>query len=340
MKVIIKDRNKIDNFMNYLDIEMVENIKFDSKTAVILGNFDGVHLGHMEIINRAIKKAKENNLKVILYTFIEYPKKKDTMITSLSEKIYILDSIKGIDYVYLDEFENVKDLDPSKFCEDILINKLNANSIFCGFNYSFGKEKKGDVDYLIEDYKDKLDLNIIDPVLYDFKTETIKIVDKTNLKTYLDKGYHIISSTFIKTLIETGNMEQVNTLLGHNYTLIGKVIEGKKLARTLGFPTANICSSNRIYPIFGVYGVKVRIKGYDKEFFGVMNIGKNPTVENEGIHIETHIFDFSDFIYGNIIEVELLHNIRLERKMKDINELKEQISKDKEKWRYIINERY
>lgn len=336
---IINESTKLE-FLNFSNIEIISSTNFTDKTVVILGNFDGVHLGHLELINKAIEKAKNENLQVVLYTFLEYPKKKDTIITTLSEKIYILNKIEGIDFIYLDEFENVKNMTAKRFCDDVLMSKLNAKEIFCGFNYTFGYNKEGNSDYLIKNYSDTLNINVINPVMYNFSTSEVKVVKEEKLNLYLNKGFKLISSTFIKSLIEVGKIADVNRILGHNYTLMGVVVEGKKLARTLGFPTANICSPDRKYPLFAVYGSKVMIQGDEKLYFGVMNIGKNPTVENEGVHIETHIFDFSDYIYGKIILIELLENIRVERKMRNLDELKEQISKDKEQWRNIINEKY
>ena len=117
---------------------------------------------------------------------------------------------------------------------------------------------------------------------------------------------------------------------------MGKVVKGKQLARKLGYPTANLCSRNKKYPKYGVYGVKLIIEGYSDVYYGIMNIGKNPTVENEGLHIETHIFDFDDDIYGKKIKVELLFYIRNERKMNSLDELKSQIKEDIKKWRAIL----
>lgn len=340
MKIVIKNKEYISDFIELnKDVEVFERKEFKEKKVVILGNFDGVHLGHLELINSAIKKAKSLNLKTILYTFREYPKKSDTLITSLNEKLEILKKI-GLDYIYLEEFEDVYKLQPENFVKDILVKKLNVAEIYCGFNYTFGNMKKGDVLFLEKLLENKANVNVINPVVYNLNNDEIKVVELKKLKSYLDKGYYVISSTYIKTLIENGDMEHVTKLLGHEYIIQGKVVEGKKIARTLGFPTANIRVINKKYPIFGVYGVKLLVQNYEKEFFGIMNIGKNPTFENKGINIETHIFDFEDDIYGKIITIKLLKNIRLERKMFSIEELKEQISFDKEIWRNIINEKY
>lgn len=339
MEIIIKNQEYINDFIRTTNTSILKEKEFNNNNIVILGNFDGVHLGHLEIINSAIKKARDNNYNVLLYTFREYPKKSDNLITTLNEKLYILSNL-DLDYVYLEEFNDVCNLSPKEFIEKILINKLNAIEIYCGFNYTFGKEKKGDVSYLIENINKNIKINVINPVVYDVKRNLHKIINIEDLKSNIDDCCWLISSTFIKTLIENGDMVFVNKLLGHEYIVQGKVIHGKKIARSLGFPTANIKNVNKKYPIYGPYGVKVTIEGIDKEYIGMMNIGKNPTFEGEGINIETNIFNFNQDIYDKIITIKVLENLRLEKKMNSMENLKKQISLDKEKWRKIANEKY
>ncbi|WP_073508262.1 riboflavin biosynthesis protein RibF [Streptobacillus notomytis] len=339
MKVILKNISYAEEFAKFSKSKILNDIVFREKNIVVLGNFDGVHLGHHKIINDALELGKKLNQKVLIYTFREYPKKKDTLITTLSEKLYIFEKM-NVDYIYLEEFFDVNELSPEDFVNKILIDKLNASEIFCGFNYSFGNGRKGDVAKLNELLKDKIKVNVINPVLFNLKTDELKIVDIKELKDYLDKDYCVISSTFIKTLIENGKMTYVQKLLGHEYIVMGKVVHGKKLARTLGFPTANLLSKNKIYPLFAVYGVRIYIEDDDKMYYGIMNIGKNPTIENEGLHIETHIFDFDEDIYDKIIVVNLLENIRLEKKMGSLEELKKQILMDTKVWKEKIYGKY
>ncbi|WP_156299923.1 riboflavin biosynthesis protein RibF [Streptobacillus canis] len=339
MKVILKNISYAEEYAKFSKNKISSDIVFKEKNIVVLGNFDGVHLGHHEIIKRAIDLGKKLNQKVLIYTFREYPKKKDTLITTLSEKLYILEKMK-IDYVYLEEFFDINELSPEEFINKIIIDKLNASEVFCGFNYSFGSGRKGDISKLQELLKDKVKVNIINPVLFNLKTDELKIVELNELKAYLDKEYCVISSTFIKTLIENGKMAHVQKLLGHEYIIMGKVVHGKKLARTLGFPTANLLSKNKIYPMFAVYGVKIKVEDDDTQYYGIMNIGKNPTIENEGLHIETHIFDFDMEIYDKIIAVELLENIRLEKRMNSLEELKKQILMDTKIWKEKIYDKY
>lgn len=337
MKIIIKDHRYISDFKKISSTTIIEDIKFMENNVIILGNFDGVHLGHHNIILEAINKARAKNLKVLIYLFKNHKTKKDNLITTLVEKLYIL-SKYDIDYIYIEDFENIFNLSCEEFVENILINKLKAEEVFCGFNYSFGKDKKGDVKILENLLKDRANLNVISPIIFNLENNKLVKSKLEDLKSYLDKGYYVISSTFIKTLLENGKLKEMKKLLGHEYILIGEVKKGKQLARTLGFPTANIDSRNKIYPIFGVYGSKVRIEKDTKEYNGITNIGKNPTIENSGIHIETNIYDFNKDIYGKVIIISLYENIRLEKKMSSLDELKNQIFNDKESWIKKLNE--
>ena len=293
----------------------IEEIK-KSKNTVILGNFDGVHKGHQIILEKAVKQAKEKNLKTIVYTFNEYPKNKQTKITTCSEKAYLLSKSK-IDYLYLEQFEKVKNYSPKEFVEKVLIDTLNANEVYCGFNFTFGKDKSGNVDILKKLLKKKnIKLNVQDAVL--------------------DEDGEVISSTRVRNLVKKGDFDKVRELLGHNFIILGEVVYGKQLGRVIGFPTANLKFENKIYPEFGVYGVKIHIQDNDIVYNGVMNIGKNPTVDVGVLSVETNIFDFNEDIYGKIILIEVLENIRREKKFGSVEELKEQIGKDVYYWKNKI----
>ena len=293
----------------------IEEIK-KSKNTVILGNFDGVHKGHQIILEKAVKQAKEKNLKTIVYTFSEYPKNNQTKITTCSEKAYLLSKSK-IDYLYLEQFEKVKNYSPKEFVEKVLIDTLNANEVYCGFNFTFGKDKSGNVDILKKLLKKKnIKLNVQDAVL--------------------DEDGEVISSTRVRNLVKKGDFDKVRELLGHNFIILGEVVYGKQLGRVIGFPTANLKFENKIYPEFGVYGVKIHIQDNDIVYNGVMNIGKNPTVDIGVLSVETNIFDFNENIYGKIILIEVLENIRREKKFGSVKELKEQIGKDVYYWKNKI----
>ncbi|WP_314396673.1 bifunctional riboflavin kinase/FAD synthetase [Leptotrichia shahii] len=322
MKFITENLTEIKDIIEYCNVEVpdyyknIEEIKHN-KNIVILGNFDGVHKGHQVILQKAVERAKEKELKTIVYTFSEYPKNQQTKITTCSEKAYFLDKNK-IDYLCLEQFEKVRNYSPEEFVEKVIVNDLNAAEVYCGFNFTFGKGKSGNVETLK------------------------KLLEERNLKlnvqkAVLDDDGEIISSTRIRNYIKEGNFEKVRELLGHNFIILGEVVYGKQLGRVIGFPTANLKFENKIYPEFGVYGVKIHIQGDEKIYNGVMNIGRNPTVNVGILSVETNIFDFNEDIYGKIILIEVLENIRYEKKFSSVDKLKEQIGKDASYWKNKID---
>ena len=322
MKFITENLTEIKDIIEYCNVEVpdyyknIEEIKHN-KNIVILGNFDGVHKGHQVILQKAVERAKDKGLKTIVYTFSEYPKNQQTKITTCSEKAYFLDKNK-IDYLCLEQFEKVRNYSPEEFVEKVIVNDLNAAEVYCGFNFTFGKGKSGNVETLkklLEERKLKLNVQ----------------------KAVLDDDGEIISSTRIRNYIKEGNFEKVRELLGHNFIILGEVIYGKQLGRVIGFPTANLKFENKIYPEFGVYGVKIHIQGDEKIYNGVMNIGRNPTVNVGILSVETNIFDFNEDIYGKIILIEVLENIRYEKKFSSVEKLKEQIGKDASYWKNKID---
>lgn len=320
-----------NNVIEFLEFKKSENITCyslrdnlsefkENGTVVILGNFDGVHKAHKKILQKGVKKAQEKGYKTVVYTFNEYPNKKHTRITNQSEKAFIMEK-NGIDYLYLEEFEKVRNYTPENFVEKILIEKLNAKEVLCGFNFTFGKKKSGDAKLLksiLE--KNGINLKVQEPVL--------------------DNELEIISSTNIRKYIKKTNLKKVKELLDHNLLILGKVVHGKQLGRTIGFPTANLKFENKVYPSFGVYGVKIYFyeNGIFKIYAGVMNIGRNPTVDKDNLSVETHIFDFDEDIYGKYILIEIFENIRKEVKFNSLNELKNQINKDSIYWRNKVKE--
>ena len=322
MKFITENLTEIKDIIEYCNVEVpdyyknIEEIKHN-KNIVILGNFDGVHKGHQVILQKAVERAKEKELKTIVYTFSEYPKNQQTKITTCSEKAYFLDKNK-IDYLCLEQFEKVRNYSPEEFVEKVIVNDLNAAEVYCGFNFTFGKGKSGNIETLK------------------------KLLEERNLKlnvqkAVLDDDGKIISSTRIRNYIKEGNFEKVRELLGHNFIILGEVVYGKQLGRVIGFPTVNLKFENKIYPEFGVYGVKIHIQGDEKIYNGVMNIGQNPTVNVGILSVETNIFDFNEDIYGKIILIEVLENIRYEKKFSSVDKLKEQIGKDASYWKNKID---
>lgn len=307
---------------------MKDNIKifdldfneFDlSPKAVSLGNFDGVHKGHQKLMKENIKISKAKNLTPSVLLFKENTKNilngEREYLTSLEDKIEILKNL-GIECFCLLEFsDKFKDLSPYEFIEEILYKKLNTKYVIVGDNYRFGKMAKGDIKTL-KKYEE------------DFAYKT-KVVDFE-----LDDG-KIINSTDIRQMVREGKIEKANKDLGHPFKMQGKVIKGAQRGRLLNFPTANLKPSFKyVTAKSGVYFTRVNI---DRDFYyGLTDIGTNPTFENKKMKIETYIMDFSKDIYGKNMSIEFLEYLRPDFKFNSPEELIAQMEKDKKTGRNLI----
>ena len=272
-------------------IEKIDTIK---ESVVTIGNFDGLHRGHQVLIKKATEYAKANNISSVVFTFKNHPVNYfrpgsiKNIITS-EEKIKILKSM-GVDYVI-----------------NILLDKLNVKNVIVGHDFTFARNKEGNVKLLQELSKQ-----------YGFSLEIVNSIKLGDVR---------ISSTYIRKLILDGSVEDIYKYLGRNYKLSGEVIHSKKLGRTIGFPTANISiNKNMIIPKVGIYATKVYVNG--KIYYGATNIGYNPTVNGDNLSIETNILNFDEDIYGKVITIEFLERIRDEKKFNGIEELKSQLQKD------------
>ena len=276
------------------------------KTCIALGFFDGIHLGHIKVINEMLKCAKENSLSSCLLTFKSAPKyvlsktsdKAEKYILQESEKIRILENL-GVENLYIIDFESILNLSADDFIGNILIDKFNVSHIFCGFNYHFGKGGKNTAEDLSEKCKnDDVKVHIIEPQMYNGE---------------------VISSSRIKKLLYVGKIEKVNSLLGREYSYNLPVTYGKKVGSRLGFPTINQkFPENLIIPKFGIYKSKVTING--KDFNGITNIGVAPTLKNETFPLsETYILDFQrEKLYNENVKVSLLKFLRPEQKFNSL----------------------
>ena len=290
--------------MNVYDSLNLNTVVDDKPDVTCIGAFDGVHLGHQALINM----AKSISTKYQILTFDPVPKKyfdiMHRLLSTKDMKIDILSRFNPESVIFLN-FEDVKDLNPKDFC-NILEKKLNTKSIVVGKDFKFGKNREGDVNFLIK-YFGKSNVHVLnDYVVNDSK----------------------ISSTLIKSTINQGNLDLANQYLGYSYKLKGTVMHGNRMGHQIGFPTANISIDiNLVVPKFGVYEVVV-IKD-DKTYKGVMNIGNKPTVSDDiNLSYEVHILDFDENIYESVLEVELLSFIREEIKFDNIDQLKTQIALD------------
>lgn len=290
------------------------NNKISRPTGVGLGNFDGLHIGHMALINTLINESRFNGLDSLVYTFTKHPenilrKKLFTpLLTTVNKKIHLL-SETPLNYLYFDEFNEVfSRMKPEAFVKDILVKKLKARLAVTGFDYRFGYKGQGDVKLLEELGKE-----------YNFKAIIIPPIKIDN---------EIVSSTLIRSNVSKGNIDRVFKLLGRHYSITGEVQSGRRIGNKLGFPTANIRPENYlILPQKGVYITKTMVDG--KLYGSITNVGNNPTLnEQDLISIETHILDFDNDIYGKNIEVFFISKIRGEKKFKGKDELVEQVRKD------------
>lgn len=281
-------------------------------TAVTLGKFDGLHLGHQQLINLAIS-YKEQGLTAVMFSFLLHPgnlfsDKEFELIYTEEEKLAKL-SRSGIDVLISYPFtEETRSMDPEDFIKEILVDKLDAKVIIVGNDFRFGIHRRGDVT-LLKEYEAEYGYKVI-------------ACEKKRWKS------DVISSSAIRAALKEGNMEAVNAMLGQPYAIRGEVVHGRRLGRTIGMPTTNLVpSSNKLLPPCGVYASKSLVDGVYHD--GVTNIGYKPTVgEEEFIGVETYIFDYDNDLYGEMIEVELIYYIRPEMKFGSIEELKQRMSED------------
>lgn len=301
--------------------DKLENIRLDDRLSIALGTFDGVHRGHQKIIKEAVESAKIKNIRSAVLTFNVHPYqilKPDyniKLITDNHTKAYLIESL-GIDYVFFLDFNtSFAEIDSKKFIE-VLKNVFNADTVVCGYNYTFGKKGAGNTE-LLNRYKNQ----------YGFD---LKIIERVTYKK------HSISSSIIRKKIESGKIDEANQLLGYNYFYTGEVLYGKQLGNKLGFPTANIIIPDNLCLRNGVYITKTF---YDGSIYqSISNVGYTPTVANNGRTIETHIIDFDGNLYGSCIKVEFLKFIREEKKFDNLSELKSRVLKDIKTARvYFIN---
>jgi riboflavin kinase/FMN adenylyltransferase len=300
-------------------IKGIENLKRPFISPVVtLGNFDGVHLGHQEIFKRVKEEALKIHGESVVITFEPHPlkvlapEKFLPLLTPFRKKMMLIEK-SGIETVLCIEFSFAfSEISPTEFIKSILVGKVKVKKVIIGYNYHFGKGQRGDAQTLIESGK-----------VFDFEVEVVKP---------LKVGQTIVSSSKIRDLIQRGEVEVASRLLGRYYLISGKVLEGAKRGKTLGFPTANLEISDELYPKTGVYAVEV--VWHQQQFNGLANVGLNPTFSSqigkreEQFSLEVHILNFNQQIYGEEIEVYFKKRIRDEVRFRSPSLLIEQIKKD------------
>jgi riboflavin kinase/FMN adenylyltransferase len=287
---------------------------FKFKTGVGLGNFDGLHIGHMALINTLIRECQLNGLASVVYTFTKHPENilRKKLITPLllteQKKIDLLSEI-SLEYMYFDEFnEEFSRLSPEDFVKEVLVKRLNTKLAVAGYDHRFGYQGTGDMTLLKELGKK-----------YGFRVIVIPAIKCDN---------QIVSSTKIRQCVINGELETAYKLLGRNYSITAEVVSGRRIGNTIGFPTANIHPERfLVLPANGVYITKTLLDG--KLYNSMTNVGFNPTFEDvKQKTVETHIIDFNKDIYGKKIEVFFLKKIRDEKKFDSVDALKQQITMD------------
>ena len=285
--------------------------------SLAIGFFDGLHKGHQAVIQQAIDKAKELNIRSAVMTFNPHPshilgggKNKIGYITAFEEKIRLLEGM-GVDTLFVVNFDKpLAGLSPEQFV-DIFIKELGVRHVIAGFDYTFGSRSAGTMEKMAE----------LSEGIYD--TTVVGKVTDTDDK---------ISSTRIRKLLSVGNVEGASSLLGRNFRTIGVVVDGEKKGRQLGFPTANVLPpEGSILPANGVYAVRFLVEG--KSYEGVCNVGVKPTFNNPDIRqaiVEVHVLNFNGDLYGKEVAVEWIKHIRDEQKFESLDALIVQIAKDKD----------
>lgn len=293
----------------------ISEFNSSKKTIVTIGTFDGVHIGHQKIIEKLIQETKKADCESLILTFFPHPRmvlngsSSIKLLNTINEKSSLLEKM-GLDNLVIHPFDKkFSNLSAEEFVKTILVDSFNIKKIIIGYDHRFGNNRAANIDDLISFGKK-----------YDFEVEQISAQEIDSVS---------VSSTKIRDAITDGNMIIANEFLGYDYILSGKIITGKQLGRTIGFPTANIKieENYKLIPKNGVYIVKSHLQ--EKTVFGIMNIGLNPTVNGEDLSIEVHFLDFEADLYNKNITVSVIDRIREEQKFTSIDLLKAQIQEDK-----------
>lgn len=304
-------------------IRGLHNLTSVCKNAVItIGNFDGVHLGHQAVLQQLRQKGEELNLPTLLMTFEPHPKEffqPDTAMPRLSnfrEKMLLLDAVGLENVLVLDFNQTLAKLSADEFIQKVLLDRLAVKHILIGEDFRFGYRREGDLA-LLRQYA----------VNYGFTVDTL---------SHVMLGEKRISSSYIRECLAKGDFKQAKNLLGYTYFIAGRVARGDQRGRTIGFPTLNIPLKRLHSAIRGVFAVTVTgIE--DRPLKGVANLGTRPTVDGLKTLLEVHLFDFDKMIYGQHVKVHFHEKIRDEKKFGSFEELKQQIIKDVEMARELID---
>jgi riboflavin kinase / FMN adenylyltransferase len=301
----------------------LDEIEHNKNTIVTLGTFDGIHLGHREIIETVVKKAADSNFRSFLITFDPHPRKviskddKIKLLCSLDEKIEIIKSL-GMENIFLVNFtREFSQQSPEEFIQKYIIEGIGVKEIVIGYDHHFGKGRGGNVETLLE--------------LGNEKGFDVTAVGEFKI------GSDTVSSTKIRNAVLSGDCLTATEMLGRFYSFSGTVVQGDSRGKELGFPTANlkIDDEDKLLPAIGIYAVECIIE--EKKYYGLLSIGTRPTFYSQGSIIpEIYLFDFDQNIYDKTITVNLVEKIRDEQKFSSVDELIEQMNKDKKAGQEIL----
>ena len=303
-------------------IHGIENFPADEASIVTIGTFDGVHLGHQQILKQLIDTSRKSKLKSVLLTFFPHPRMvlqpdiSMRLIQTIQEREKALQKT-GLDYLVIHPFSTeFSRLSADDYVKQILVEQLNVRKVVVGYDHRFGRNRTASLEDMYH-YADIHEFEVIE-----INAEKIEST--------------AVSSTKIRKAIDEGNIELANTYLGHSFTIEGMVINGDKRGRELSYPTANIDLQNphKIVPKQGVYLVKSNLE--DRIIYGMMNIGTKPTFNAAMPSIEVHFLDWNGDLYGQAVQVELLKWVREERKFNNVEELQTQIQADEQYCRSSI----
>ena len=303
-------------------IHGIENFPADEASIVTIGTFDGVHLGHQQILKQLIDTSRKSKLKSVLLTFFPHPRMvlqpdiSMRLIQTIQEREKALQKT-GLDYLVIHPFSTeFSRLSADDYVKQILVEQLNVRKVVVGYDHRFGRNRTASLEDMYH-YADIHEFEVIE-----INAEKIEST--------------AVSSTKIRKAIDEGNIELANTYLGHSFTIEGMVIDGDKRGRELSYPTANIDLQNphKIVPKQGVYLVKSKLKG--RVVYGMMNIGTKPTFDTTMPSIEVHFLDWNGDLYGQAVQVELLKWVREERKFNTFEKLQTQIQADEQYCRSSI----
>jgi len=295
----------------YKNFDISKNHK---RSIILIGNFDGVHLGHQKLFKLANNYKKKFNLNIGVLTFEPMPKMffnkdiKNFRISNINQKNIILKSL-GVDFIITQKFDKkFSKIKSDFFIKEILSKKLEAKYIFVSNNFRFGNKREGNVNQLIKNEK----------------THDYKMVKPQPLIL----GQKVISSTYIRSLLEKGDLKKTNKLLGRNWSIEGMVKKGRQQGKKIGFPTCNIDIKDYVIAMPGVYAAQVKRKNSNKSLKAIANLGYRPTFNQKKILLEVHIFNFSGNLYNKYLSIEFTKFIRKEKKFKNVNHLRKQIQSD------------